>query len=243
MRTYRCLIVDDEELARRLVASYCDRLPQLQVAGQATNPLEAMVLLGEEPIDILFLDIQMPEMKGTDLLRIVRNLPAVILTTAYAEYALEGFDLDVTDYLLKPFSFERFVQAIHKTERQLGNGTNNLNLARSPLSTAPAAAPEYYLIKADHKIHRIAYVDISHIEGAREYVIFHTDHGKIMALDSLKRLASELPTHFLRVHKSYIVATTAVAKLEGNRLHLRSGIVVPIGGSYRATVLQTLFEN
>ena len=222
----RCLIVDDEELARRLVRSYCDRLPQLEVAGEAADPIAALPRLHEGSIDLLFLDIQMPGMTGLELLRSLRRPPAVILTTAYSDYALEGYDLDVVDYLLKPFGFDRFVRAVGRAEEH-----------RDP---APEAT--YQLVKADYKVYRIAYADIVYLESMREYVAYHTRDGKrILSLAALKQLEEELPDNFLRVHKSYIVARGKVTALEGNQLRLGDKLI-PIGGSYREQVRRTLFS-
>ncbi len=224
MSELRCLIVDDEELARRLVRSYCDRLPALSVVGEAANPIQALQLLREREIDLLFLDIQMPEMTGLDLLKAVRHLPAVILTTAYSDYALESYEFDVVDYLLKPFSFERFVRAVEKV--------------KDPASPAPAT---YQLVRSEHKVYRIAHATILYIESMREYVAYHTAEGRTLALGSLRQLEEELPENFLRVHKSYIVAKDKVSALEGNLLHLGTERI-PIGGSYREEVKRKLFS-
>ncbi|OAV43702.1 LytTR family DNA-binding domain-containing protein [Lewinella sp. 4G2] len=237
MNTLNCLVVDDEELARRLVINYCERVPYLNVVGEAANPLIASQLLREHDVDILFLDIQMPEMKGTDLLRTLRHPPAVILTTAYSEYALESYELDVTDYLLKPFSFERFLKAVGKVSESRPGPV-------SPIYSAPAAAPEksYQLVKSEHKLFRIAHADILYVESAREYVIYHTATGKTMALGSLKALEESLPANFMRIHKSYIVAKDKVEMLEGNQVKVGAKML-PVGGSYREVVKGTLFEK
>ena len=234
MNTLNCLVVDDEELARRLVVNYCERVPFLHVVGDAANPLIASQQLREHDVDILFLDIQMPEMKGTDLVRTLHNPPAVILTTAYSEYAIESYELDVTDYLLKPFSFERFLKAVGKVQ--------SASHRDSPTFPAPASAPEqtYELVKSEHRIFRIAHVDILYVESAREYVIYHTATGKTMALGSLKALESRLPANFMRIHKSYIVAKNKVEMLEGNQVKVGEKML-PVGGSYREVVKTQLF--
>ena len=224
MSELRCLIVDDEELARRLIRSYCERLPHLLVVGEAANPVAALRLLREHDVDLLFLDIQMPEMTGLDLLKALRHPPAVILTTAYADYALESYEFDVVDYLLKPFSFERFVRAVEKVAA-----------SRDP------APPAYQLVRSEHKVYRIAHADILYVESMREYVAYHTAEGRTLALGSLRQLEEELPENFLRVHKSYIVAKDKVTALEGNLLHVGPERI-PIGGSYREEVKRKLFS-
>jgi DNA-binding LytR/AlgR family response regulator len=240
MKTFACLIVDDEELARRLIASYCERLPQLKVVGQAANPLEAMQILREQRVDILFLDIQMPEMKGTDMLRVLRKAPAVILTTAYAEYALESYELDVVDYLLKPFPFERFLRAIGKVEDLVKKNALEETALEKPDVTP--LLPTYQIVKSDYKVYRIPHETILYVESMREYVAYHTAEGKTLSLGSLRQLEKELPDNFLRVHKSFIIAKDKVSHLEGNMLHIGSAMV-PIGASYRTETIKTLFGD
>ena len=236
MSTLNCLIVDDEELARRLVRTYCERLPELHVVGEAANPIAAMPFLRDESIDLLFLDIQMPEMTGLDFLRTLRHPPAVILTTAYSEYALQGFELDVVDYLLKPFPFERFVQAVGKARAYR---FPEESVSRAPSQNEPVA---YQLVRSDRKTYRIPHADILYIESMREYVAYHTAKGRTLTLGSLKQLEEELPQNFLRVHKSFIVATDKVEAREGNLLHIGEERI-PIGGNYRELVKSRLFDG
>ena len=233
MSELNCLIVDDEELARRLVRSYCDRLPELRVVGEAVNPVAALPLLRAQRVDILFLDIQMPQMTGLDLLRTLRNPPAVIFTTAYAEYALEGYELDVVDYLVKPFAFERFVRAVDKVREY--------RLPGKPGTRTPSQEKRtYQLVRADRKTYRIPHAEILYVESMREYVAYYTAAGRTLSLGSLKQLEEELPDNFLRVHKSFIVAADRVTALEGNQLRIGETLI-PIGGSYRDEVKHRLF--
>ena len=228
-----CLIVDDEELARRLLRTYCERLPQLTVVGEAPDPIAALPLLAEHSVDLLFLDIQMPGMTGLEWLRTLRQPPAVILTTAYDKYALESYELEVVDYLLKPIGFERFVRAVGRVEEQRG-------FPDRPGTRVPAQT--YQLVKSDYKVYRIRHDEIVYVESMREYVAYHTRDGKrTLALGSLKQLAAELPANFLRVHKSYLVARDKVTALEGNQLRL-GAVLIPIGGSYREHVRRELFS-
>lgn len=231
--TLRCLIIDDEELARRLIRNYCDRLPQLSVAGEAASPEEALPQLREYEIDLLFLDIQMPGMTGLELLRSLRRPPAVILTTAYSEYALESYDLDVVDYLLKPFGFDRFLRAVVRAEEHCSD-------SRKDGTRVPAQ--RFQLVRSAHRVLRIAHSDIVYVESMREYVAYYTLDGKrTLALGSLKQLEEELGEGFLRIHKSYIVATDKVTALEGNQVVVGEHRL-PIGGSYRERVKQQLFS-
>lgn len=240
MKKLNCLIVDDEELARDLVAHYINRVPHLVVVGKCAEPMEAMQVLHEKTVDLMFLDIQMPELTGIEFLKTLSQRPLVIFTTAYKEYALAGFELDVVDYLLKPFRFERFLQAVNKAGKLLKKETN---ATTSPIFKTEKTEQEkaYVLVKSDFKTFRIFHQDIIYIESKKEYVAFHTSTGRILSLGSLKKLQQDLPTqHFMRIHKSYIANLNKVTALEGNMVHIGAE-KLPIGTSYRAEVLQRLF--
>ncbi|MCB0574203.1 MAG: response regulator transcription factor, partial [Saprospiraceae bacterium] len=194
-------------------------------------------ILRKETVDLLFLDIQMPELTGIEFLRTLQQKPVVVFTTAYADYALEGYSLDVTDYLLKPFSFERFLQAVNKAGAALQAKT----AAPAPQSGSQLPEKDYLLIKADHKVHRIKYGDIIYIQSMREYVAFHTDNGRILSLNSLKQLEEELPPErFIRVHKSYMVAIGRINTMEGNLLHVGKE-KIPVGANYRDALVKRVF--
>jgi len=240
MKNYSCMIIDDEELSRDLLENFIGRVGHLTLQGKYRNPLEALPVLNSESVDIIFLDIQMPEMTGIDFLKTLSKTPAVIFTTAYDRYALEGYALSVIDYLLKPFSFTRFLQAVNKATEQI-----ELRYKAS-LNTAPPPSDsknqqDYLLINADHKLHRLFLKDILYIQSLKEYVVYFTEESKIMALGSLKSLVEKLPSaDFMQVHKSYIVAKNKVKSLDGNQLDM-GDIKLPIGGSYRKAVLANLF--
>ena len=237
MNPIRCLVVDDEELARTLLENYIARVPGLEPIAFCANPLEAMNILRKETVDLLFLDIQMPELTGIEFLRTLQQKPVVVFTTAYADYALEGYSLDVTDYLLKPFSFERFLQAVNKAGAALQAKT----AAPAPQSGSQLPEKDFLLIKADHKLHRIKYGDIVYIQSMREYVAFHTDNGRILSLNSLKQLEEELPPErFIRVHKSYMVAIGRINTMEGNLLHVGKE-KIPVGANYRDALVKRVF--
>jgi DNA-binding LytR/AlgR family response regulator len=241
MNVINCLIVDDEELARNLLENYINRLPHLQIVGKCADPLEAMQVLQEKTVDLMFLDIQMPELTGVEFLKILTQKPLVIFTTAYKEYALEGYELDIVDYLLKPFRFKRFLQAVNKAGKTLKNEkteeVNTPSIPQKKITEKP-----YILVKSDFKIFRILYDDILYIESMKEYVAYHTTTNKrTLSLGSLKKLEIDLPSDkFMRIHKSYIVANAKVSALEGNQVHIGT-IKLPIGTSYREKVLAGLF--
>ncbi len=232
----KCLIVDDEELARTLLETYIQRLPFLELVGKCKNPLEAIAILQQQPVDLLLLDIQMPELSGIDLLKTLKNKPLTIFTTAYEAYALEGYNLDVVDYLLKPIAFERFLQAVNKV---LERSSQQPSTPEMQATTLPAK--DFILIKSDHKIHRLPLEEITYIQSMREYVAYYTANGRILALGSLKSLEENLPAErFQRIHKSYIVALDKVKSLEGNMLHV-AGERLPIGANYKDEVVKRIF--
>lgn len=239
MKAYTCIIIDDEELGRNLLEYYVDRVDHLELKGKFSNPMKAFQSLQEDSIDIIFLDIQMPEMTGIEFLKTLSKSPTVIFTTAYDKYALEGYALSVIDYLLKPFSFVRFMQAVNKAVELVDLKRGHPDIKNT--SGTDALTMDYLMVKADHKIHRISLNDIRFIESQKEYVVYHTNTDKVMSLGSLKSLEAKLPKPlFLRVHKSFIVAKKYVRSIEGNQLNL-SDIKIPIGGVYREMVIRDLF--
>lgn len=241
MSNFSCIIIDDEELARNLLENFIGRLPHLELLGKFSNPLEALSCLREVSVDLIFLDIQMPEMTGIEFLKTLSKAPSVIFTTAYDRYALESYELSVVDYLLKPFSFTRFLQAVNKATELIqlrGKAKNEILPVAAPDSSVP---PAFLLIKAEHKLHRLFLNDIIYIQSMKEYVVYFTERGKFMALGALKSLEDKLPsTDFIRIHKSYIVAIKRVRSLQGNQLYIGEAIL-PIGGSYRNEVKTKLF--
>ena len=228
MKKVNCLVVDDEELARTLLENYISRLPHLNLVEKCVNPMDALKALEENDIDLIFLDIQMPEMSGIDFLKSLHKKPKVIFTTAYSDYAIEGYQLDVVDYLLKPFSFERFLQAVNKAVDLISSTSNPLE-------------KDYLLVKSEHKVHKIKYEDIHYIQSMREYVAYFLPKRKILALNSLKKLEEELPSdQFIRIHKSYIIPIQKVTTLEGNMVHIGNE-KLPIGNLYKEEVLKRIF--
>ncbi|MBP1840933.1 LytR/AlgR family response regulator transcription factor [Formosa algae] len=222
---FKCLIIDDEELARALLESYVKKLDFLELHGSYESPLDAMVTLKEQAIDVIFLDIQMPDLKGTDFAKMIPAETKVIFTTAYSDYAIQGFELDALDYLLKPITFERFLKAVSK-----------LKVTHTEVSKT-----EYITIKSGYDLHKIKLEDIDYIESDSEYVVFYLNGRKIMSYQTLKSLEKTLPTSmFLRVHRSYIVNKAKVTGLKGRDLLLNE-IIIPVSDSYYNTVKSELF--
>lgn len=235
----KCIIVDDEQPARDLLESYVEKFPGLELVAKCKSPLEAISIIQDKPIDLMFLDIQMPELKGTEMLQSIKSKPVVIFTTAYQEYALEGYELDVIDYMLKPISFDRFIKGVTKAVDQI----RLIKQQAQPSQQYPEEnhEKEYITVKADHKIHKLNYDDIIYIEGLKEYVSFYTKDKKRIVYESLKNLEEILPAKlFMRIHKSYIVNTSKVTSLYGNQLEIK-GKYLPIGQMYKSKVVERLF--
>lgn len=224
MATINCVVVDDEELARTLLSTYIDKLDFLELVGTAENPLEAINLMKEKPVDLLFLDIQMPELKGTDFAKTVDSNTKIIFTTAYSEYALEGYELNALDYLLKPITFERFLTAVQKFE-----------------FPSEKTAPDSFTIKSGYDLHKVNYSEILYMESDSEYVTYYLTDRKIISNQRLKVLEKELPEHlFIRVHRSYIVNRSKVTGLKGRDL-LLGEVKIPVSDSYYEKVKGELF--
>lgn len=223
MKTIKCIVIDDEELARTLLKSYIDKVDFLELIADFENPIDAMQVLKETAIDLVFLDIQMPELKGTDFAKMIDSKTKVIFTTAYSEYALEGFELNALDYLLKPIAFERFLQAINKYKQE------------------ETVIDDSITVKSGYDLHKLKYDDILYVESDSEYVNFYIADKKIMSYQTLKSLEKTLPTStFMRVHRSYIVNKQKVSALKGRDL-LIADVKIPVSDSYFEAVKTELF--
>ncbi|MBN9384618.1 MAG: response regulator transcription factor [Chitinophagaceae bacterium] len=230
-----CIIVDDEQHAIDVLEHYVKQIPSLQLLASFTNPLRALELLNREKVDLLFLDIQMPEISGLDFIRAIQGRSKVILTTAYSEFVTEGFELEVEDYLLKPIPFPRFIKAVQRIQ-----------------STSPSAEPsaaditvdDYFFVKTElkGKMLRINFKDIDYIESMKNYVAIHHNGIKTMALLTMKDLEERLPAaHFLRIHRSFIIAVDKITAIEGNTVllrNIREGIL--LGETYRPAFLEKM---
>lgn len=229
-RKYNVLIVDDEFLARKLLTEYVSKIDFLNLVDTSSDATSAMEVLNREKIDILLLDIQMPDISGIEMLKLLNNTkPSVILTTAYSEYAVDAFSLGVVDYLLKPFDYSRFVQAINKA---INNTLNSETVSESSV--------DYMMVKADYKLYKVNYDDLLFIEGQHEYVTFHTKTKRITALYSLKNLEDTLPKDkFVRTHKSFIVSIKNIEDIDKVNVSV-AGNKIPIGASFRDSLIERL---
>lgn len=229
MTKLNCLVVDDEPIAQQILEKYISGMEALHLAGKCNNAFDALNVLHREKIDMMFLDIKMPSLSGLDLLKTLQQPPKVILTTAFSEFAVESYEYNVTDYLLKPISFERFLKAINKVLIP-----KNLEFPLEKEPERAAAEQEFIFFKADKKIHKFYCKDILFIEGSGNYVNIHSENARpLMVLEKLSDLEAKLrPNQFVRVHKSYLVNLSQIKQIEGNIIKFK-GAEVPVSASYK----------
>jgi two-component system, LytTR family, response regulator len=229
----KCLAVDDEPLALQIISDYVAKLPFLELAGTCASGLEALEFLQKNQVDLIFLDIQMPDLTGIQFLKSLRNPPSVILTTAYPDYALQGYELDVSDYLLKPISFDRFLKAVNKV--QISRESNSVapqTIIHTELQQQPHQ-PDFLFVKTEYKIVKVAFDDILYVEGLKDYVSIYTPSERIITLQNMKSMEGKLPGEkFFRVHKSYIVNISKIDSIERARIFIGK-TVIPVGDTYR----------
>jgi DNA-binding LytR/AlgR family response regulator len=227
-----CLIIDDEILAQDVIEHYVSRVASLELQGRCSNALEAFAVLSKQEVDLIFLDIQMPEISGLDFIKLLKKPPKIILTTAYTEYALDGYELNVVDYLLKPVSFERFLKAVDKVQA-----------LQQPLLTEKTVKPaeQDIFVKSDGKLIRINTAEIRYVEGLKNYLLIHTLHKKIIVHGTMGNMEDELKAlgNFVRIHKSYIVNKNCIAEISGNVIKVDQA-KLPIGGVYKNDLLRLL---
>jgi two-component system LytT family response regulator len=235
-----CLIVEDEPLARNLLTDYVKKVPSLELVDVCSSPLAAIEVLKEKKVDLLFLDIQMPEITGITLLKILQKKPLVILTTAYSEYALESYDFDVVDYLLKPITLERFLRAVDKASQRISSGDSVFLSKEKPQG---GENQEFVFVKDGTKLVKIRYADILYVEGLKDYVTIHTRQQKITSLQRLKVLEETLPSSkFIRIHNSYIVAFEAIDAIHKGDVQIGTAML-PISDSYRKNFKEFIERN
>jgi DNA-binding LytR/AlgR family response regulator len=234
----KTIIVDDEPLALDILEAFIEKMPNLELIARCENALEANEALNKEKIDLIFLDIQMPQMNGIEFLKSLQNPPAVIFTTAFSDYAIEGFELNAVDYLLKPISLDRFMKAVNKASERI-------------IQTAAKFGDDieegYFFVKADKKLIKINFEEIIYIEGLKDYVIIKQETGRVITLQTMKSLEEKLPSPpFKRVHRSYIINTDKIKALDGNSLEvIEKGQVkiLPIGKNYRDELLKEINDK
>lgn len=230
-----CVIIDDEPIARKLLQEYIEETDFLKLVGVAENPLKAISVINEQPADLIFLDINMPKMNGLEFLRSSASLPMVIMTTAYGQYALEGFEMAVIDYLVKPFSLERFIKASRKALE--------LQILKQKNIPIEKTSDEYFYVKCDGKIERVMYNELLYVEAMANYVTLYTDKGKLIVYLTIKGILEKLPAgKFIQVHKSYIVNISRINTIEGNVLHLGNNKIT-VSPNYTEEVMKRILKD
>jgi len=236
MNEIKCLIVDDEPIAAQVIESYLDKLETFQVVKICNNAIQAFEYLQSNPVDLVFLDIQMPKITGLEFLKTLRKPPKVIIVTAYREFALEGFELDVVDYLLKPVSFDRFLKAINKYNG-FDTETYPLNFGKGERSRADN---ESIWIRADRKNVKILIEDINYIEGLKDYAKIYQKNGLIISKITLKNIEKMLPANrFIRIHRSYLIPISKISAFNNEGIEIDS-VMLPIGKMYKESVVAYL---
>jgi two-component system, LytTR family, response regulator len=232
MSRLKCIAVDDEPLALDLIQDYIDKVPFLEFIARFESPLEAMAYLHDNQVDLLFLDIQMEELSGIKLLNTLKIKPQVILTTAYASFALEGYELDVTDYLLKPISFDRFLRASNKAFEKFRLIRGNKESQENEMVISNPRN-DYFFVKTEYRLQKINFADILFVEGQGDYLKIYTPKENIMTLQNFKRMEEILPAfNFIRVHRSYIIALDKIENVVRQHLTI-AGHIIPIGDTYK----------
>jgi DNA-binding LytR/AlgR family response regulator len=233
----QCLIVDDEQEAINILRQFVEKTPFLQLAASTTNPVEALRIVATQPIDLVFLDIHMPQLSGLDAMPLLAGKCQVILTTAYSEFAVRGFELEALDYLLKPIAFERFLKAAQKALK-----------TQAPVALPVALPPDNYIFvktESKGKMRKVAFEEIVFVEGLKNYVSIYTEQERIITLLNIKDLQERLPpAQFMRVHKSYIVSLPKIKALDGNLILFQDGKAsAPLGDTYRRGFFEALQRN
>ncbi|MGB0863337.1 MAG: LytR/AlgR family response regulator transcription factor [Saprospiraceae bacterium] len=243
MMTVKCLLVDDEPLAMEVLESYIAQVPNLELVGKCDNALQAYEVLRKNEIDLIFLDIEMPQLSGIEFINTLENVPSVIFTTAHRHYAFEGYELDVLDFLLKPVSFGRFLKAINKLLRA--------NSSETETEETKAEVPEmtndkmtFIYVKEDKKMVKIYLENVVYIESLKDYVCIHTDTRKVITKQQISYLEQKLPEDdFMRIHRSFIISTRKIKAFNSNQIELEGQKELPIGRSYKPVVLEALTKN
>ncbi|WP_405295266.1 LytR/AlgR family response regulator transcription factor [Algibacter sp. Ld11] len=238
----KCVIIDDEPLAIDVVESYVQQVGGIEIVAKCTNPLEAIILLNKHQVDLVFLDIEMPNLTGIDLVKTIDNMPQFIFTTAYPEYALDGFNLNATDYLVKPIPFHRFLKAISRAKEKYELENKVVISPQITDTAAPIAVDNFIFVKSEYENIKINIDTIVYLQGLKDYIkIYTSDTQKpILTLSSFKDILDKLPpSKFIRVHKSYVVSIEHIKAIQKSKI-LVADMRIPVGETYKDTVMKRL---
>lgn len=234
----KCLIVDDEPLAIQLIQAHIERLPQLEIVAACQNALDAFDLLKKKKIDLIFLDIQMPVLTGIEFVKSLQHPPSIIFTTAYREYAVESYELEVVDYLLKPITFTRFFKAINKYLNQ-NQASPTTNPAPQTIASTEATEDTFLYVNANKKRIKVSFEEVEYIESLKDYIRIHQASGSITTKEKISEFELKLPAYFLRIHRSFIVNTKKITAYTAHDVEIQEK-EIPIGGSYKKEVFERL---
>ena len=236
MEKLRCLVIEDEPLSQEILARYIADIPELELAGICGDALQASGLLRNSAVDLIFLDINLPVISGMHLVKSLSHPPMVIFTTAYPEFAVEGFEADAVDYLVKPFSFERFLKAVNKTFER----TNYLKSKAGLPAATEHETTGFLILRADKKVHKVNYSEILYLEATGDYVKVHIAARVLIVHETFRKMEEQLPDGlFIRVHKSFIVPLGRIRFIEGNQVNIE-GTMIPIGLVYRDNLMKLM---
>jgi len=243
----KTIIVDDEPLALDVLETYIQQIPDLELVARCNNALEANEFLSKNEVDLMFLDIEMPKLGGLEFLKILNKRPFVIITTAYPNYAVEGFELSVLDYMLKPISLDRFMKSVNKVREKMELKQGRVEPPSRHESQTGNSSEDYIFVKSDKKFVRIHYSDILYIEGLKDYVIIRTRDGRVIALQTMKSLETKLPDEiFIRVHRSYIININFIDAVVGNTVEMTEDgklKMIPVGKNYKDDLVKIIEDR
>lgn len=227
----RCIIIDDEPLAIQLLSSYIEKIDHLELTASFTNPLNAIPFIKENTVDLLFLDVEMPELNGLELASLIGEKVPVIFTTAYPNYAVEGFEVNAIDYIVKPITLERFLKAVKRVSEKIGEDRPRHKIVDPP----------YIFVKTEHRHQKINLDDILYFRGWGDYVVIQCKDKKIMTLEKLRQFEHSLPDSFIRIHKSYIISLNKIDFITKNRISIQNELI-PIGATYKESIEKFLHK-
>ncbi len=233
MRKIKCLIIDDEALAREVILKYIEELDSLEVVGELESAVQAIDFLSnEEEVDVIFLDVNMPKLSGIEFMKTLNQMPNIVITTAYREYAVESFEYDVLDYLVKPIEFVRFLKTVQKLEEKIRY-----------IPEKPTSSKDFIFLKANKRMVKVFFHDIFYVESLKDYVMVRTKYDNLIVHHNLQSFTVLLPTdEFLRIHRSYTISLRHLRALNGNRVEIH-GNLLPIGRNYQLSVKATILKN